>query len=310
MDLLSDILMRVSLKGSLYFRTSFTSPWGIEVPRYQNVARFHFVHRGCCVVRVEGASAPVLLNKGDLVIIPRGASHRLYGGAANEDRVLPLDRVLELSGYTGTGALIYGGGEDDSETQLICGHFSFDPLARHPLVERLPACIHLRNYGEIAGKWMETSLLMIGSEAGGVQIGGDLIALKMSEIIFAQALRAYLVTDGAGLPGLAGFSDPHIARALTGLHHAPNRNWTVAGLAREAGLSRTLFAARFAQLMDMTPISYLTAWRMQVARHALRHARLSVADVAERVGYASEAGFARVFKKDTGLSPAAFRKAP
>jgi AraC family transcriptional regulator, activator of mtrCDE len=309
MDLLSDILMRVSLKGSLYFRTSFTSPWGVEVPPFQNVARFHFAHRGRCLVRVDGVALPVALDQGDLVIIPRGAAHRLYCDPANEGSALPLDRVLELSGFTGIGALVYGGGQDDRDTQLICGHFAFDPLARHPILDRLPAYIHLRNYGETAGKWMESSLRMIGSEAGGVQIGGDLIALKMSEIIFAQALRAFLATTGADLPGLAGFSDPHIARALSALHHAPDTAWTVAGLAREAGLSRTGFALRFAQMMDDTPMGYLTAWRMQIARHELRHSRHSVADVAERVGYASEAGFARVFKKDAGLSPAAFRKA-
>lgn len=309
MDLLSDILMRVSLKGTLYFRTSFTTPWGVQVPSFENVARFHFAHRGRCLVRVQGKADPVPLEQGDLLIVPRGAAHRLYCDPANEDLTLPLDRVLELSGFTGTGALVYGGGQDDRETQLICGHFAFDPLARHPILDRLPASIHLRNYGEAAGKWMESSLRMIGSEAGGLQVGGDLIALKMSEIIFAQALRAFLAAEGADLPGLAGFSDPHIARALAALHRAPDMAWSVADLAREAGLSRTRFALRFAQLMDATPMGYLTAWRMQIARHALRHSRLSVAEVAESVGYASEAGFARVFKKDAGLSPAAFRKA-
>ncbi len=309
MDLLSDILMRVSLKGSLYFRTSFTPPWGVEVPRFAHVARFHYAHRGRCLVRVEGMAAPVVIEQGDLLIIPRGAGHRLYGDAAAEDRALPLDRVVELSGFTGTGALVFGGGEDDRETQLICGHFGFDPMARHPILDRLPGHILLRNYGETAGKWMESSLRLIGAEAGGAEIGGDLIALKMSEIIFAQALRAFLAQEGKALPGLAGFSDPHVARALAAMHAAPATAWTVADLAREAGLSRTRFALRFSQLMDDTPMGYLTAWRMQIARHALRHTRDSVAAVAECVGYASEAGFARVFKRDTGQSPAAFRKA-
>ena len=81
MDLLSDILMRLNLKGSLYFRTSFTSPWGVEVPPFQNVARFHFAHRGRCLVRVAGAGAPVALEQGDLLIVPRGAGHRQIGRA-------------------------------------------------------------------------------------------------------------------------------------------------------------------------------------------------------------------------------------
>lgn len=309
MDILSDILLRLNLRGSLYFRTSFTSPWGVEVPPFANVARFHFAHRGRCLVRVAGAEGLVALEQGDLLIVPRGASHRLFCDPATEDRVLPLDRVLEISGFTGEGALVYGGADDDRDTQLICGHFAFDPLARHPLIDRLPPYIHLADYGQAAGKWMEYTLRMIGTEAGGAQVGGDLIALKMSEIILAQALRVFLAGAGAAQAGLAGLADPQLSRALAALHRDPGRAWTVADLAREAGLSRTGFALRFAATMGLTPMTYLTQWRMQIARHALRHGREAVADVAERVGYGSEAAFARVFRKDAGLTPAAFRRA-
>ena len=309
MDVLSDILMRLNLKGTLYFRTSFTSPWGVEVPPFEDVARFHYVHRGGCLVRVSGADGLVALAQGDLLIVPKGAGHRMFCDPRTEDQALPLDRVIELSGFTGEGVLIYGGDQDDRDTQLICGHFAFDPQASHPLLDRLPPYIPLADYGQAAGKWMEYTLRMIGTEAGGAQIGGDLIALKMSEIILAQALRVFLGTEGAGKAGLAGLADPQIARALAALHRAPGDAWTVAALARIAGMSRTAFALRFAQTMAMTPYAYLTGWRMQVARHALRHTRHSIGDVADRVGYASEAAFARVFKKEVGQTPAAWRRA-
>ncbi len=308
MDLMSDVLMRLNLKGSLYFRTAFTSPWGVDVPAYQNVARFHFAHRGRCLVRVAG-QAPVALDQGDLVIIPHGAAHRLYCDPATEDVTLPLDRVVELSGFTGEGALIYGGSVDGPETELVCGHFAFDPGGRHPLLDRLPTSLRIRNYGEAAGKWMEYTLRAIGTEAGRALPGGDLIALKMSEIIFAQALRAYVEGEGAGIAGLAGFADPNLSRALQAIHADPARGWSLAELAREAGLSRTGFALKFADRMDETPMSYLTRWRMLLARQALGGSRVTVAEVAETVGYASEAAFARVFKRETGLTPAAFRRA-
>lgn len=309
MDILSDILMRVHLKGSLYFRTSFTAPWGVEVPAYASVARFHYAHRGGCFVRVDGQSELVKLQQGDLLIVPRGKSHRLFCDPQTEPDVLPLDRVLELSGFSGEGALMFGGGQTDTETQLICGHFAFDAHARHPLLDRLPPSLLLRNYGGASGKWLEATLAMIGEEAGRGQIGGDMIVLKMSEIIFAQALRAFIAQEGAEAAGLRGFADPQILRALTALHRAPAVGWTVADLAKSAGMSRTGFAIRFSRAMAMTPMSYLSGWRMQIARHELRHSRATVAEVAERVGYASEAAFARVFKKDAGLTPAAFRKA-
>lgn len=309
MDILSDILNRVGLRGTLYFRTSLTAPWGVEVPKYQNVARFHFAHKGRCLVRIAGVDQPVALEQGDLVIIPHGATHRLYCTPENEHVVMPLERVLQDSGFRGEGVLVYGGDVDLRDTQLVCGHFSYDPETRHPLLQHLPPVLHIRNYGESAGRWMEYTLRMIGEEAGKMQAGGDLIALKMSEIIFAQALRAYLDHEGAHDPGLAGFADRQIGRALSALHKDPGRGWRLADLAKEAGMSRTGFALRFSEVMDMTPMAYLTGWRMQIARDELRKPEKSLADVAEEVGYASETAFSRAFRKEFGKTPAAYRRA-
>ena len=155
---------------------------------------------------------------------------------------------------------------------MICGHFAFDPLARHPLIDRLPPYIHLANYGQASGKWMECTLRMIGAETGQADIGSDLIALKMSEIILAQALRQFLAGEGAAA-GLAGFADPKLSRALSAMRRNPDQQWTAADLAREAGLARTGFALCCADLMAMAPMAYLTSWRKQIARQALRYQR-------------------------------------
>jgi AraC-like DNA-binding protein len=308
LDLLSDILTNLSVRGTLYFRTSFTSPWGVAVPEYENVARFHFAHRGGCFVDVDGVDKPVALAQGDLIIIPHGAKHSLYCAPENKDVILPIDTVVERSGFTGSGVLVYGGDDDDRDTQLICGHFSFDPVAQHMLMERLPSYIHLKNYGETAGKWMEATLRVIGEEAGGLRMGGDLIALKMSEAIFAQAIRSYVESDAASAQGLEGFSDRNLCRALDSFHKAPNREWTVEGLAQAAGMSRTSFAVSFQKKMGMTPMQYATTWRMEIAKKQLALRGSSLTDAAESAGYASDSAFARVFKKETGMTPAGFRK--
>ncbi|MFD3191286.1 AraC family transcriptional regulator [Sedimentitalea sp. HM32M-2] len=308
LDLLSDILTKLSVRGALYFRTSLTTPWGIEVPKFENVARFHFAHRGNCLIEVEGHEKVVALEQGDLLIVPHGASHKLYCAPETRDAVLPLDTVLERSGYTGTGVLVYGGDEDDRDTQLICGHFSFDPHAKHVLLERLPPIIHVRNYGETAGKWMEATLRVIGDEAGGHRLGGDLIALKMSEAILAQAIRTFIESDESSKWGLNGFSDQHLARALDAFHKDPSASWTIEAMARVAGMSRTNFAVQFQKKMAMSPMHYVTAWRLEIAKQCLADPSNSVSDAAERAGYASDSAFARVFKKEIGLSPASFRR--
>lgn len=307
LDLLSDILTRLSIKGTLYFRTSFTPSWGVEVPPYENVARFHFVHRGSCLVRVAGTDKEVALAQGDLIIIPHGASHSLYCETTAPDDVLPLETVLQKSGYTGEGVLVYGGDVSERDTQLICGHFSFLPGMQHQIIERLPPYIHIPNYGDSAGRWMEATLGIIGAEAGSNKLGGDLIALRMSEVIFAQAVRMYIESQASHPAGLSGFADPHITRALGEFHKNPAAPWTVERMAQVAGLSRTGFAGRFAEKMDITPMQYVTSWRMQLARNGLMNEQMAVAEAAEAVGYASESAFARAFKKEIGMTPAACR---
>ncbi len=312
LDLLSDILTRLSLRGTLYFRTSFTPPFGVQVPAFENVARFHFVQRGELKVHVSTTGETLRLRQGDLILIPHGAAHALLCNAVRPVDALPLEQVLDRAGYKGDGVLVYGGAEQDRDTQLICGHFSFaGPAGRrgtgHMLIDRLPPYILIENYGESAGAWIEATLRMIESEVAGARIGGDLIALKLSEVLFAQAIRAYLEHQSPTDAALSGFADPRISRALGAFHRDPAREWSVASLAREAGMSRTTFAQLFTQKMGATPMQYLTDWRMQIACHGLIESRWNVADAAAQVGYTSEAAFSRVFKKQIGLSPAAYR---
>ena len=307
LDLLSDILTKLSLKGTLYFRTSFTEPWGIRVPCYENCARFHYVHRGECVVRVEGDDKVLRLAKGDLVLIPHGAAHVLNCRHSGPEEVLPLEDVLERSGYDGKGLLVYGGNDPDMETQLICGHFCLAKGSQHVLFERLPASIVISDYGTEAGGWLEATLRVIGAEAGSAKLGADLIALKMSEAIFAQAVRRFIEAEANENGALSGFADAHLARALTAFHQDPVLHWTVESLSREAALSRTNFATRFSEKLGITPMQYVTSWRMQIARAALVERNASVAEAADLCGYASEAAFSRAFKKEIGNSPAEYR---
>lgn len=309
LDPLSDILSRLSLTGTLYFRTSFTSPWGVAVPSFENVARFHYAHRGECMVRVRDADETIRLAQGDLALIPHGAAHDLFCGYTRDPEILPLDTVLEASGFKGDGVLVHGGADASREAQLICGHFALARGAHHLILNQLPSHIHLRGYGDVADGWLDASLRMIGAETGAPRLGGDLVALKLSEAIFAQALRAYIETDGAAREGLAGFADPQIGRALSAFHRAPEKGWTIEALAQEAGMSRTGFAVQFATKMGLTPMHYLTSWRMQIARRGLVDEGLSVSEVARSIGYASESAFTRVFKKEVGATPAAYRSA-
>src|SRR5665811_926741 len=158
-------------------------------------------------------------------------------------------------------------------------------------------CIRDRNYGEASGIWLENTRKIISLETGRGQMGSDLIALKMSEIIFTQVLRTFLQDEGPKLPVLAGFADAGIGRALTAVHKEPGYHWTLENLAAIAGMSRTAFATRFSHFVTMSPLEYITHWRMQIARQQLTNSNDPIIKIAETVGYQSEAAFGRVFKK-------------
>jgi len=308
MDLLSNILSQLKLSGTLYFRTSFTSPWSIKVPPFEKVSRFHYVHRGRCLVRVEESKDAVLLEQGDLILITKGASHVLFCDPSTENQAVLLDQVVQESGFSGHGTLVYGEPDTHHETQLICGHFAFDQYAQHPLIDALPPYIHIKNYGEEAGSWMESTLKVIGAEAGQNNLGSNIIALKMSEIIYTQAMRTYLSTDGGRNKALAGFSDPAISKALEAIHQSPEHPWSLLELSSVAGLSRTSLVNRFAECLTITPHNYITQWRMQIARQNLTDTNSAIIDIAESVGYKSEAAFGRVFKKYFDIGPATYRR--
>jgi len=308
LDFLSDILNKLSFKGTLYFRTSFTQPWGVTVPEHKNVARFHFADRGECLVKVKGSDQIIRLAQGDLIIIPHGAAHQLFCSIDNEVNTPPLEKILQDSGYTGEGVLVYGGEKNETETQLVCGHFSFSTNMKHAFIKNLPAYIHIQDYGSEAGKWMEYTLRMISAETKHDNLGGNLIALKMAEIIFAQAIRSYLNGPDAIHEGLSGFTDPNLSRALTAFHKEPAKHWTVETLAREAGLSRTSFAQNFSKLMHMTPMQYLTSWRMELAKEGLAKQKMTIPEVSILTGYSSESAFSRTFKKEVGQSPSSYKR--
>lgn len=305
MDFLADILQTLKLRGNLYFRTDLSEPWGIYVPADSNIARFHVVISGECWLGVGDEDEPFKLTEGDLAIVPHGLSHRLMNSPDSNCR--HLLEVLSEQKYTGDGYLCYGGG--GKTTSLVCGYFSFDSDVMHPLIESLPRQIIVKGTSSLNFIWIDTVMKIIGNEAESNQIGSKAIIERLSEILFIQVIRAYSTTTGESIGYLAALGDSQISRALTQIHKAPGRKWTLEQLAREAGLSRSSLAEKFPSVMGVPPMEYLNRWRMLIARNALKETRKSITEIAEDVGYESEASFSTAFKRQFGESPSAFRGA-
>jgi AraC-like DNA-binding protein len=131
----------------------------------------------------------------------------------------------------------------------------------------------------------------------------------MSEMLFVEVSRRHIDTLPPEQTGwLAGMRDPAVGRALALLHERPAEPWTLEKLSEEAGLSRSSLHERFAHLIGLPPMQYLTRWRMQVASGLLRETDAKLVEVSLDVGYESEAAFSRAFKRQVGVSPGAWRK--
>jgi hypothetical protein len=186
-DLLSDVFETIRLKGTLYFRTDCSPPWAITVPAYEQAARFHFVIQGCCHVSLPSGTN-VVLEPGDLVLIPRGREHVL---ADRLGRVpAPLERVIQESGYDGKGAFVIGKGDPQATTQMVCGHLGFSQGADHPLLGALPEVILITHPDRDRYPLLDESLRLVARRALSDEVGAAASIARLSEVIFIEAVRA------------------------------------------------------------------------------------------------------------------------
>ena len=176
------------------------------------------------------------------------------------------------------------------------------------LLAGLPSILKINIRNDDAGRWLENSIRFSVGEANAARAGGEAVLSKLSEVLFVETLRRYIAQLPPEQTGwLAGARDPEIGKALALLHRNPAKPWTIATLAQEVGMSRSVLAARFRGYLGEPPMSYLTRWRLQIGARMLKSSNRSVAEIAAEVGYESEAAFNRAFKREFEAPPARFR---
>ena len=308
-DTLSEVLAVTRLKGTVYFSAELRAPWGVSLPQRAR-SPFYVVTRGRCGITLDGGpSASVSLGPGDLVVLPGGAAHALAsspGGVA-----IPLEQFVARHPMDERGHLTALDGKGPA-TSLIGGSFELE-RAPEPLVAILPPMIHLPGDDAEVSGWLDPTLRLIAHEAAQTFPGRTVVLNRLADVLFVRVVRAYLLKmAAAGAPGppswLRGLTDPRITRALAQIHRAPEQAWTLAQLASHAAMSRTAFAQRFRALVGQTPVSYLATWRMQKAAYLLEMGTLSITQIAERVGYASELAFAKAFRRVIGIPPGVYAR--
>lgn len=304
-DPLTEALQFLRMEGIFYCRSELSAPWSLGLPPMPGCIWFHVVTAGSCrLVDSQGVQCEV--RRGDLVILPHGAGHH-----AADDPDLEPAPVMDLShDYLSPNYAIlrHGGGGD--RVDLICGAVRLAHPAAQSLIEVLPEMIHVdSSTSRRALEWLPSILGMIAAETAEPQPGGEAVVTRLCDILVIGAIRSWLDTDlGAQTGWLGALQDPQVGQAVARIHREPEREWTVTELAATVAMSRSAFSARFSELVGEGPMQYLTRWRMHVATDLLREEQLTVALVAERLGYASEAAFSRAYKRVTGMPPGTVRR--
>lgn len=304
-DPLGETLHLLRLTGVLYCRAELTAPWGVAIPPMENHMMFQIITSGTCWLELE-REEPRLLRQGSLTLIPHGSTHTLRSDPTAECLPLadiPVDQLSDRYEITRHG----GGG---NLTRATYGVVRFDHVAAQRLVAQLPRIMQLDSWDADSGGWLQNTLQLIALEAGTLRPGGETVLTRLADILVIQAIRSWLTAAPEAQTGwLAALRDEQIGKALAMMHKNPERQWSVATLAHDVGMSRSNFSARFSTLVGEPVFQYLTKWRMQLAHRRIERTSEPVSTIAENLGYRSDAAFCRAFKRQFGAPPGRFRTA-
>jgi AraC-like DNA-binding protein len=310
MDPLSDVLRVVRLTGAYFYLVEAAAPWSVMataaremapriLPASEHLISYHIITSGSCWGGVEG-QPQIPLRAGDVIVFPHGDPH--FMSSERGKRIDPEVFGQTPQRYPDTVVL----GDGSRDATLVCGFLGCDANPFNPLITALPRCLHVPGG---AGGWLSEFPRQAVAESRASRAGAITMLTRMAELMFVEVVRRYLETEAPEDEGwLTGLRDPVVGAALSSLHSDPSRDWSLAELARDAGASRTVLAERFARLIGLPPMQYLTRWRLQLAANLLATTNAKVAAVGEQVGYESEAAFSRAFKRATGRSPAEYRR--
>jgi AraC-like DNA-binding protein len=314
-DVLSQVLKIVTLKGAVFYNAEFSAPWSFRSPPSHLIAPhlgpesghviiYHLLTEGYAWAQTE-RDQPVELSAGDIVVFPHGDPHLMGNGPP----VQPVDNGQQLAAILSRGLGVTRMGGGGTVTKFVCGYMICEPQVSRLVLKGLPPMLRVNIRNDASGAWLENSIRFSVDNAGSSNAGAEAVLAKLSEALFVETLRRYVAAlPEAQIGWLAGARDPDVGRALELLHKNPARRWTINDLALSVGVSRAVLAERFRHFLGEPPIGYLTRWRLQLGARLLTTTTCGVAEIASQVGYDSEAAFNRAFKRTFHEPPARFRR--
>ena len=313
MDALSELLRVIRLSGTELRDAELNWNGAVETgqpsaiadrlaPGAERIIPYHSVVQGACYVELKGQK-PVELAAGHVIMFPHGDVHVLASTPGLRPLQITTDAVVKLTRPDSIASVRYGG--EGAQTRLICGFFACDEMLSEQLVARLPKLIHCQINADSAAALLPRSVRASHTAA---TLGLGAVLGKLSELLFVDAIRAYVESLPQKQGWLTGLGDRYVSHGLALMYARPGARWSLEALASAVGISRTALADHFVRCTGMAPMQYLTQWRLRVAADSLAHSDRAIKFVAESAGFGSTAAFTRAFKREFGDSPAKWRR--
>jgi AraC-like DNA-binding protein len=317
-DALSDVLKTVRLTGATYFDVVAQEPWSVHspardlilprvLPGADHLIAYHVVTAGRCYAGLVGGEA-IPLEAGEVVVFTSADPHIMSSNAGMRAEPPTADFFdMADAGRLPFHVNLVSGGS--ASAKLVCGYLACNSRPFNPLIGALPPMLKAGDPRRNDTGWLGQFIHFAVAEVADKRAGSESVLTKLSELMFIDVVRRYIETLSPQKTGwLAGLRDPTVSKALALIHARPSFSWTIEGLARQCGASRSVFAERFVQLLGVPPMQYLAQWRMQVASEMLDRGNVNMAAIASEIGYESDAAFSRSFKRMMGVTPSAWRQ--
>jgi AraC-like DNA-binding protein len=296
-DVLDDILETLRFKGSIFFRSDLAAPWGMSLDQ-ETFPRFHISLSGECFVG-SSEEKTVKIGQSEIIMLPGGDSHwiadrpgRMLVPSARAGKACELGNPLFQKG--------------EITNRLICGLVQFEASSSHPFLESLPDILHFSKLMTDDSIWATVTLIEVEMKRADGK-GGPIID-RLTEVLFLQLLHCHIPTDEQAAGFIAALKDHRIHKALALVHAEPESDWSLDLLSEKVGMSRATLVRHFQNTVGMTPMKYITNWRITKAFSLIKYSSLPLEQAADAVGFASARTLNRAFLRQYGFTPNELRR--
>ncbi len=314
-DLISELLLSLQVSGGVLLNERYLAPWAISIPGHAALAEklagnprthfaaFHLVQRGSLEIALENGERHTAY-EGEMLICYSGQAHTIYQGSGAP--VQPFETFL----HNRQNMFRPTREQEPQSTSLLCGVFQLQHTTRNPLFEALPPILKLstRDSGQNSHPAIKTIIDLLLSELAHPSYSHEYVVGRYLELLCANSIGAYIESSKAETGSwLHAMKDPMVARVIGAVHSQPEHSWSVSNMAELSHLSPSRFAARFGQAMGMSPMNYVTQWRMYLAGKLLNQPQSNIENITCAMGYENVAAFSRAFRRTMGVSPGIWR---